>query len=279
MAVTAEPPVDEPPEREEAGRDLDPLAPLKEVGDIAGFSIRAVAYAPRATRYFAEVLRQTSVLITGSALVLLGMMVVIGGECALFFIYLTRPLGGTDFTGFFQVPCGIREVFPYMFGYVFAAKVGCGLVAEIGSMRISDEIDALESVGIDPMRYVVGTRLLAVLIFVPLIYVCCILSGLLGGWLVAVLQIGELTGSRYFNGYWSSQGLADNLVSLLKIMSMGVAIALVGIYYGFKARGGPVGVGNAVSRSMFLNMILVHLIGAFWSQVFYSRGAGFPFGG
>ena len=256
-----------------------PGGPLKELGDIAGFSARAVLQAPRATRYFAEVLRQTSILITGSALVLLGMMVVIGGECALFFVYLTRPLGGTDFTGFFEVPCGIREVFPYMFGYVFAAKVGCGLVAEIGSMRISDEIDALESVGMDPIAYVVGTRLLAVVIFTPLVYVCCILAGLIGGWLVAVLQIGELTGSRYFNGYWTSQGLVDNLVSLLKIMSMAVAIALVGIYYGYKARGGPVGVGNAVARSMFLNMILVHVIGAFWSQVFYSRGAGFPFGG
>ena len=253
--------------------------PLRELGDIAGFSGRALVDTPRATRYFAEVLRQTSILITGSALVLLGMMVVIGGECALFFVYLTRPLGGTDFTGFFEVPCGIREVFPYMFGYVFAAKVGCGLVAEIGSMRISDEIDALESVGMDPMRYVVGTRILAVLLFTPLVYACCILAGLMGGWLVAVLQIGELTSSRYFNGYWTSQGLADNLVSLLKIMSMAVAIALVGIYYGYKARGGPVGVGNAVARSMFLNMILVHVIGAFWSQVFYSRGAGFPFGG
>ena len=63
-----------------------------------------------------------------------------------------------------------------MFGYVFAAKVGCGLVAEIGSMRISDEIDALESVGIDPMRYVIGTRLLAVLIFVPLVYIMAILD-------------------------------------------------------------------------------------------------------
>jgi phospholipid/cholesterol/gamma-HCH transport system permease protein len=255
------------------------LSPLAELGDIAGFSGRAAVQAPWAARYFAEVLRQISVLVTGSALIILAMMVVIGGECSLFFIYLTRPLGGTDFTGFFEVPCGIREVFPYMFGYVFAAKVGCGLVAEIGSMRISEEIDALESVGMDPMRYVVGTRLLAVLFFVPLIYICSILTGLIGGWLSAVVQIGELTSSRYFNGYWTSQGLVDNLVSLLKITSMGVAIALVGMYYGYKARGGPVGVGNAVARSMFLNMILVHVIGAFWSQVFYSRGAGFPFGG
>jgi phospholipid/cholesterol/gamma-HCH transport system permease protein len=255
------------------------LAPLAEAGDIAGFSARAVFYSGGAFKYFAEILRQMSLLIVGSSLVLLGMMLVIGGECALFFVYVARPLGATDFTGFFAVPCGIREVFPYMFGYVFAAKVGCGLVAEIGSMRISEEIDALESVGIDPMKYIIGTRLIAVVVFAPAVYVIAILVGLFGGWLVSVAQIAELTGSRYYNGYWDSQALADNLVSLLKITSMATAIALVGMYYGFKARGGPVGVGNAVARSMFLNMILVHVIGAFWSQVFYSRGGNFPFGG
>jgi phospholipid/cholesterol/gamma-HCH transport system permease protein len=73
-------------------------------------------------------------------------------------------------------------------------------VAEIGSMRISDELDGLESIGIDPMRYVIGTRLIAVLMFVPLIYIVAIITGLLGGWLTAVIQVGELTASRYFEG-------------------------------------------------------------------------------
>jgi phospholipid/cholesterol/gamma-HCH transport system permease protein len=255
------------------------LAPVREVGDIVAFSGRAITSAPGSLRYFAEVLRQIGTLVVGTTLVLLALEAVIGGECSLFFIYLTRPLGGTSFTGFFNVPCGIRELFPYMFGYIFSAKVGCGLVAEIGSMRISNEIDALESIGMDPMRYVVGTRLLAIMIFIPLVYVVCILAGLVGGYLVSVVQIGELTGARYFQGYWSSQGLIDNLQSMVKTLSMGLTIALVGMYYGYKARGGPVGVGNAVARSMILNLIMIHLLGAFWSQVFYSRGANYPFGG
>jgi phospholipid/cholesterol/gamma-HCH transport system permease protein len=255
------------------------LAPIREVGDIAAFSGRAIAYAPGSLKYFAEILRQIGTLVVGTTVVLLALEALIGGECSLFFIYLTRPLGGTSFTGFFNVPCGIRELFPYMFGYIFSAKVGCGLVAEIGSMRISNEIDALESMGMDPMRYVIGTRLVAIMIFVPLIYVACIIAGLLGGYLVSVVQIGELTGARYFQGYWSSQGLIDNLQSMVKTLSIGLTIALVGMYYGYKARGGPVGVGNAVARSMILNLIMIHLLGAFWSQVFYSQGAHYPFGG
>jgi phospholipid/cholesterol/gamma-HCH transport system permease protein len=255
------------------------LAPIKEVGEIAAFSGRALVEAPGSLKYFAEVLRQIATLVVGTTVVLLALEAVIGGECSLFFIYLTRPLGGTSFTGFFNVPCGIRELFPYMFGYIFAAKVGCGLVAEIGSMRISNEIDALESMGMDPMRYVIGTRLLAIMVFVPLIYVACIIAGLIGGYLVSVVQIGELSGARYFQGYWSSQGLVDNLQSMVKTCSMGLSISLVGMYYGYKARGGPVGVGNAVARSMIVNLILIHLIGAFWSEIFYSRGANYPFGG
>ena len=255
------------------------LAPGREAGEIAAFSARATASAPASARHFAEVLRQLGTLIIGTTIVLLALEFVIGGECALFFVYLTRPLGGTAFTGFFNVPCGIRELFPYMFGYIFSAKVGCGLVAEIGSMRISDEIDALESIGMDPMRYVIGTRLLAIMIFVPLVYVVCLLFGLLGGYVVSVVQIGELSAPRFFQGNWLSQGLIDNLQSMVKTLSIGLTIALVGMYYGFKARGGPVGVGDAVARSMIVNLVMIHLLGAFWSQIFYSRGANFPFGG
>src|SRR5438270_8649340 len=125
------------------------LSPVREVGEMAGFSTRALAAVPGAMRYFAEVLRQCGTLIVGSAIVLLAMQAVIGGECGLFFVYLTRPLGATAAVGQLQVPCSLRELFPYMFGYIFAAKVGSGLVAEIGSMRISNEIDALDAVGID----------------------------------------------------------------------------------------------------------------------------------
>jgi phospholipid/cholesterol/gamma-HCH transport system permease protein len=265
-----------PPKQQEP---LKILTPVREVGEMAAFGARALAAAPGSLRYFAEVLRQIGTLVVGTTLVLLALEAVIGGECALFFVYLVRPLGAGSFTGFFEVPCGIRELYPYMFGYIFSAKVGCGLVAEIGSMRISNEIDALESMGMDPMKYVVGTRLLAVLIFVPLIYSVCIVVGTWGGSLVSVIQIGELSGSRFWQGYWASQGLIDNLQSLVKTMSIGLTIALVGMYYGYKARGGPVGVGNAVARSMIVNLIMVHLLGAFWSQVFYSHGANYPFGG
>lgn len=255
------------------------LAPVREAGDMSEFSVETLVHIPGAFRYFSETLRQCATLIVGSTLLFMGMMMVIGGECSLFFIFLARPLGATAFTGFFNGPCGIREVFPYMFGYVFAAKIGCGLVAEIGAMRISKELDALESVGMNPISYVLATRLVAIWFCVPLIYVASILSGVFAGGLVGVLQFGDLSFAQYYDNYWTSQARVDNLFSLGKIFAMATAVAFVGMYYGYKASGGPAGVGNAVARSMILNLILVHVIGAVGTAIFFAVEPGFPQGG
>jgi phospholipid/cholesterol/gamma-HCH transport system permease protein len=249
------------------------------MGDITGFSGRAIAAVPGATRYFAEVLRQCGTLIMGSAVVLLAMQAVIGGECGLFFVYLTRPLGATAAVGQLQVPCSLRELFPYMFGYIFAAKIGSGLVAEIGSMRISNEIDALDSVGIDPMKYVIGTRLIAVMLCVPLLYIASMVTGLIGGYLVCTVQLGDLSGAQYLDGYFSSQSIIDNIYSIIKGVTIAEGITFVALYYGYRARGGPVGVGNAVARAMMINLVLIHVLAAFWSSVFWGTSAGYPGGG
>lgn len=255
------------------------VAIAREAGDIAGFSTRAVLGVAGARRYFAEVLRQCAILVTGTALVIVALVLVVGSECGLFIVFLLRSLGASSFAGFMSSLCGVREMFPYMFGYVFAAKVGCGLVAEIGSMRISEEIDAMESVGIDPMKYVVSTRLLAVWLTVPAIYAAALIAGLLGSVAVVVLQFGEVSQGQFTNLYFLSQTVQDNLYSLTKVMSMATAISLVGMYYGYRASGGPVGVGTATARSMFVNLILIHVIGASLTGVFWGSGARYPFGG
>jgi phospholipid/cholesterol/gamma-HCH transport system permease protein len=255
-------------------------APLREAGDMATFGLRAVIAVGSSGRYFAEILRQCATLILGSTVILVTMVLILGGECGLFLTYLARPLGATAFTGTLLNPCGIREMFPYMFAYIFAAKVGCGLVAEIGSMRISDEVAALQSVGISPMRYVVATRLVAVWLCVPLIYSVAMVTGLVGGYLVSVVQLGDLSSGQFFDGYFASQTLADNFVSFLKMFITATTIGLVGMYYGYRASGGPVGVGNAVARAMMVNLVLIHVIGAALSSLFYPPGsASYPYGG
>jgi phospholipid/cholesterol/gamma-HCH transport system permease protein len=260
-----------------------PVAPaqgiLAEAGDMAGFFAKSFVRLGGAWRYFSEVLRQASLLITGTTVVLVGMVGVIGGECALFGVYFLRAIGADSFIGVSPPICGLREMWPYMFGYLFAAKVGCGLVAEIGSMRISEEIEALESVGVDPIRYVVGTRLLAVWLTVPAMYAIAIFFGAVGGYLVAIFQFGSVSPGQFEAMVVGTWTLPDTLFSFIKTMSIATVIALVGTYYGYRARGGPAGVGNATARSMIVNLVLIHVIGGAYSSIFWGTNVNLIFGG
>ncbi|EHN10677.1 protein of unknown function DUF140 [Patulibacter medicamentivorans] len=252
---------------------------VDEAGDMVGFAGRALVSAAGASRYFAEILRQASFLILGTTLVIVGMVTVIGGECGLFGVYLLRSIGAESFLGTNPPICGLREMWPYMFGYLFAAKVGCGLVAEIGSMRINEEIDGLESVGIDPMRYIVATRLLAVWLTVPAIYAIAILFGALGSALAVLVQFGAVSRGQFESLLLATWTTPDTLYSFIKTIVIATAIALVGMYYGYRARGGPVGVGNATARSMIVNLVLIHVIGGALSTIFWSGNYGISFGG
>jgi phospholipid/cholesterol/gamma-HCH transport system permease protein len=251
---------------------------LVETGDLASFSGRAVVSAAGSGRYFSETLRQAGILITGSLMVICAMVMVVGGECGLFVVYGLRPIGATSFAGIATDICGLREMWGYMFAYVFAAKVGCGLVAEIGSMRISEEIDALESVGVDPMRYVIATRLLAVWMTVPFMYAIAMVFGTIGSYLVVVVELQGTSLGQWLTLHFASQSLLDNFLSILKVTVIATGIALVGMYYGYRAKGGPVGVGTATARSMIVNLVMIHVIGAALTTIFWGN-AQVPIGG
>lgn len=253
---------------------------VSEVGDLAEFAGRSVYALRHNRRYAAEALRQAGILISGTALVIVGMQVVIGGECGLFTAYATRTFGASGASGLFTLICDQREMFPYMFGYILAAKVGCGLVAEIGSMRISEEIDAIEVMGLDPMGYIVATRLGAAMIALPAMYLMSVAAGTLGTYLVVVFQVGDISGTAWAAGHFGPMhGLDEDLFSLLKAMVIGLAVVIVGTYYGYRASGGAVGVGAATARSMVVNLVLIHLIGGSMSLLIWGTNSRLPIGG
>src|SRR5262252_4847356 len=150
---------------------------------------------------------------------------------------------------------------------MMAAKVGTGIVAELGSMRISDEIDALEVMGISGMTFLCATRLLAAWLVLPFMYICSIGAGFIASYLAVVQQIGDVSSGGFFLIFWQFQNPPDVLFSLIKAMCM--VIVLVGCYYGYNARGGPVGVGTATAKSMVMNIVSVHLIGMLGTQLFW----------
>jgi len=179
----------------------------------------------------------------------------------------------------FAAWCNLREAVPIVWGYMLSAKVGTGIVAELGAMRISDEIDALEVMGINSITFLCATRLLASWLVLPFMYMAGIGAAFLASYIAVVQQIGYVSAGGYSLIFWQFQNPTDFLYSLVKAMFMATAIVLVACYYGYNASGGPVGVGRATAKSMVLNLILVHIIGALGTQIFWGANPRAPIGG
>jgi phospholipid/cholesterol/gamma-HCH transport system permease protein len=254
------------------------IATFGEISKFCGRILRDV-YGLRVLKFFGEALRQSGILILSSALVIFGLVFIIGLQCGIEGAYFNRSVGAPAYAGIFSAWCDLRELVPYAFGYMMAAKVGTGIVAELGSMRISDEIDALEVMGIDSMLFLCATRLLAAWIVLPFLYLAAIGAGFFASYLAVVEQIGEVSSGGFFLIFWQFQNPPDLLYSVIKGMCMATVIVLVGCYYGYTAGGGPVGVGTATAKSMVLNLVLVHLVGMLGTQVFWGANPRAPIGG
>jgi phospholipid/cholesterol/gamma-HCH transport system permease protein len=254
---------------------------IASFGDIVKFCSKIVreVYGLKVLKFFGEALRQAGVLILSSTLVIWGLIFIIGLQCGIEGAYFNRAVGSPAYAGVFAAWCDLRELVPYAFGYMMAAKVGTGIVAELGSMRISDEIDALEVMGISSMTFLCATRLLAAWLVLPFLYLAGIGAGFFASYLAVVQQIGEVSSGGYFLIFWMFQNPPDLLYSVIKGMSMATVIVLVGCYYGYNASGGPVGVGTATAKSMVLNIVLVHLLGMLGTQLFWGANPRAPIGG
>jgi phospholipid/cholesterol/gamma-HCH transport system permease protein len=254
---------------------------VEAFGEIGAFCARIIGEVlrGRAFRFFGETLRQAGILIVSSTIVIWSLVFISGLQCGIEGAYFTRAQGAPAFGGVFTAWCDLREIVPLAFGYMMSAKVGTGIVAELGSMRISDEIDALEVMGISGVSFLCATRLLAAWLALPFVYLCSIGAGFFASYLAVVQQIGDVSSGGYFLIFWQFQNPPDLVFSLIKAMAMATMIVLVGCYYGYHASGGPVGVGTATAKSMVLNMVGVHLIGMLGTQLFWGANPRAPIGG
>src|SRR5881394_2547382 len=251
---------------------------IASFGEIAKFCARVLRDV-YGLRFFGEALRQAGILILSSTIVIWGLIFIIGLQCGIEGAYLLRAQGAPAYAGVFAAWCDLRELVPYAFGYMMSAKIGTGLVAELGSMRISDEIDALEVMGIDSVLFLCATKLLAAWMVLPFMYMAAVGAGFFASYLAVVKQIGEVSSGGFFLIFWMFQNPPDLLYSVIKAMVMATVIVLVGCYYGYHASGGPVGVGRATAQSMLMNIVGVHLIGMLGTQIFWGANPRAPIGG
>lgn len=150
----------------------------------------------------------------------------------------------------------IIELGPVLSALVFAGRVGAGITAELGTMKVTEQIDALDAMGISPNRYLMMPRVLACMVMVPLLVIFADFVAIIGGLIVSVVGV-DVSTETYLNGFRSSFRIMDLVNGLVKAWVFGLVIGLVACYEGFRTRGGAEGVGAATTRSVVISMVLV----------------------
>lgn len=250
-----------------------------EVGDLTRFAGRTAAALPHSARFAAEVFRQLALLVRGSTLLIALMVGFVGFSATNYGYYFLRAAGAADFIGLVPGVTGARLLAPLLFGYAFAAKVGCGLASEIGSMKINEELDAYEVEGVTAQRYVVGTRVLASLLYVPIVTPLALVGATAGAYFGGVTVLHAVPSETFLRFNWVNQSIGDQFFALAVIAVLAGVIVCVSCFYGMRTSGGPAGVGVSVSRSLMINLVLVHVIIGLGDIIIYGTDLGLPIGG
>jgi phospholipid/cholesterol/gamma-HCH transport system permease protein len=247
------------------------------LGDIVVFAARALAQTPRALRYGGEIWWYAAFLAISSTPVALVITYFSGSECSVEAYYSLHQLGGAEsLAGVFNALCDMREITPLFFGFAIGAKVGCGIVAELGTMRINEEIDALETMGVPSVAYLVTTRMLAALAVMPLMYVLSLAASFFASWVVQHYQIGLVSDGIYFNYFWRYTNLTDLMFSMIKAITFAFTIICVAVYYGYHVTGGAVGIGRAVAKTMAVSLVMTVVLNAVLTQIFWGQNPNLP---
>jgi phospholipid/cholesterol/gamma-HCH transport system permease protein len=257
---------------------------LDEIGQMAWFSLVSLGQIPHAVHYYRkETLRLIAQIGMGT-----GAMAVVGGTAAIVgFVTLSGSslvaiqgfaslgnIGVEAFTGFFAALINVRIAAPVVAGQALAATVGAGATAELGAMRISEEIDALEVMGIKSISYLVSTRVMAGFVVIIPLYAMAIIMSFLSAQITTTFFYGQSIGTyeHYFRTFLRPD---DVFWSFVQAIIISVIVMLNHCYYGYFASGGPVGVGEAVGRSMRASLVAIVCVVLFASLALYGVDPNF----
>jgi phospholipid/cholesterol/gamma-HCH transport system permease protein len=248
----------------------------RTLGEIVQFAFVSVIQIPQSLRYMREVWWYAAFIAVGSTPVALVLTTATGAECSVEAYYSLSQIGALTLTGVFNAICDTREITPLFFGFAIGAKVGCGLVAELGTMRVNEEIDALEIMSMPTRVYLVSVRMLACLIVLPFMYLLSLAVSYLGSYLVQHFQIRQVSDGVYFDYFWRFLNTQDLIFSMTKAVVFAILIVSVAVYYGYNVTGGAVGIGRAVAKTMATALVMVVVVNAVLTQVFWGNNPNLP---
>lgn len=192
----------------------------------------------------------------------------IGFIFALQTAYFMQRIGSEIYIASMVALSLVRELGPVITALVVAGRVGAAITAELGSMQVTEQIDALETLATNPIKYLIVPRFLALVIVMPLLTLYADAIGIFGSYLICVLKLG-ISSDMYMNVTFDALLYKDLFTGLLKTVFFGMIIALVSCYEGFNVQGGAEGVGNATRRCVVTSFILIIVADCFFTALFY----------
>ncbi|MFE3442262.1 MlaE family ABC transporter permease [Nocardia sp. NPDC059180] len=264
------------------------VAAFDSIGNHAVFYLRSVASVPRALMHYrTETIRLIAEISmgTGALAVIGGTVAIVGfltfGAGSVIAIQGYSSLGNIGveaLTGFFAAFINVRIAAPVISGIGLAATLGAGTTAQLGAMRVSEEIDALEVMAIRPVPFLVGTRILAGMIAIVPLYSLAVVASFLASRFSTVVVYGQSAGvyDHYFETFLIP---SDILWSFAQAIFMAVAVMAIHTYYGFHAAGGPVGVGVAVGNAVRASLVAVVMVTLLTSLAIYGTSGNFHLSG
>ncbi len=253
---------------------------LAALGAHLAFYVKAIANIPLALKRRTEIIRHISDITIGAGALVAGagtagviffMAFFTGTQVGLEGFKGLELIGAEAFTGFVSAFANTREITPLIAGITLAAQVGAGFTAELGAMRISEEIDATEVIAVRPIPYLVSTRLVGAFVAVIPLYLISLFSSYVATRFMVVNYLG-LSGGTYGHYFTLFLPIQDVIYSLAKALIFAVVVVLIHCYYGYYASGGPAGVGVAVGRAIRTSIVAINIVNLVMSAIFWGAG-------
>ena len=246
------------------------LAGLETMGRLTLFTARAVYYAVQPPYYWRLLLRQM-VEIGYYSLPVVGLTAIFTGMV----LALQSYTGFTRFNAEAAIPNVVvlsmtRELGPVLAGLMVAGRIGAAIAAEIGTMRVTEQIDALTTLSTNPLKYLVAPRLVAGLLMLPLLVGVADLIGVFGGYIVSIYKLG-FNPATYIKNTVDFVEPLDVISGLVKAAVYGFLVTLMGCYHGYHSRGGAQGVGAATTNAVVSASILILIFNYIITELFFSR--------
>ncbi|QJC27920.1 putative phospholipid ABC transporter permease protein MlaE [Anaplasma platys] len=243
---------------------------LAPVGRVTSFCCKAVFYSMVPPYYFRQTAKQffemcffslsvvaVASLFTGGALVLQNTLIGGGGKVA-----------GHMMAGIVTVAI-VRELGPVLIGLIVAGRIGAAVAAELGTMRITEQIDALATLNTDPFRYLIAPRVVALVLTMPVLMIYADVLGIFGGYVMGTMRLSPYSSSEYLRGIAEFLKWHDVIEGVAKAITFGFVISLVGCYNGYHCAIGARGVGVSTTRTSFSSSLLIILLN-YIITVFYA---------